>query len=83
MLVKRTNILFDPEMWRKLTELAKQQNTTIGELTRTAVQKAYFENEEYEKRKEATKKIKLLRKQIKGRFSAEVIKELINYGRKY
>lgn len=83
MLQKRTNILFDQELWDKLVALAKKEHTSVGELTRKAIQKTYFEDRVYEDRRKAIEEIKEIRKKIKGTFTHKEIKEMINYGRKY
>lgn len=41
MLNKRTQILFDKELWRNLVNIAKKENTSVGELVRLAVKKEY------------------------------------------
>lgn len=41
MLTKRTQILFDELLWNHLTEVAKDRNTSVGELVRSAVRKQY------------------------------------------
>ncbi len=40
-LSKKTTILFSPELHKRLTELARTENTSIGALVRTAVVKQY------------------------------------------
>ena len=83
MLQKRTNILFDLDTWKRLSDLAREQHTSVGELTRKAVKKMYLEEDIYERRRRAIEETKRLRKQIKRTFTATDIKEMINYGRKY
>jgi len=41
MLTKRTNILFDQELWNILVALAAKQKTSVGELVRFAARKIY------------------------------------------
>ena len=53
MLQKRTNILFDTELWEKLAALAKEKKMSIGELTRKAVKKQYFSDDSLERRAKA------------------------------
>lgn len=85
MLTKRTNILFDEIMWKKLVTIAQNQNTSVGDLVRTATHKVYIDSDEMIKkdRQEAFESIKSLRQKIKHTFTAKEIKELINYGRKH
>lgn len=42
MLIKRTQILFDKELWNTLVDLAKEKKTSVGELVRSAVRKEYL-----------------------------------------
>lgn len=80
MLNKRTNILFDERLWNKLTELAEDKNTSIGELVRSAVKKQYLSgDEELARIKDACESIEKRRKRQKGKVD---YKALINYGRK-
>lgn len=90
MLVKRTNILFDKELWEKLTDLAKRKNTSIGELTRKAVQKTYFSDEEriLKERRQAVEGILAFRekygkKYAKGEDSVTIIRRMrdTHYGK--
>ena len=46
MLNKRVHVLFDKDLWKKLTKSAKSQNLSAGELIRRAVL------EQLEKKKE-------------------------------
>ncbi len=80
MLTKRTNILFDEKIFKYLILMARQNNTSIGELVRKAVIKVYIQ-ENNDKKTEAFDKIINIRKTIKAINSAE-IKELIDYGRR-
>ena len=41
MLTKKTTILLQPELHRRLTRLADQRKTSLGELVRTACEKQY------------------------------------------
>ena len=80
MLTKRTQILFDQELWQKLNQLAESRNTSIGELVRLAVKKHYTNDALLERRERA------IEATLKGRFTSKGkidYKELINYGRKY
>ncbi len=40
-LSKKTTILFSPELHERLTRLARERNTSIGDLVRTAVERQY------------------------------------------
>lgn len=80
MLTKRTNILFDEKLWRELSARAKREKTSVGNLVRKAVEKAYVQNEEKDKRTKAFERILKIRKMSKKPID---YKALINYGRKY
>ena len=80
MLIKRTNILFNQELWDQLTRLAKNRNSSIGQLVRTAVEEYYaLHDDASEQIRKACQTIETNRKQIKGKLD---YKSLINYGRK-
>ena len=80
MLTKRTNILFDENLWRTLVEQASKRRTSVGKLVREAVMKMYAQDEELEERKKALEQIFKIRKVSRNRID---YKALINYGRKY
>lgn len=80
MLTKRTNLLFDENMWHTLTTIAAEKKTSVGELVRNAVRRVYTDKRIIEKRAKAIKSILAIRKVQKGRID---YKELINHGRKY
>lgn len=80
MLTKRTNILFEEEMWAKLLTLSKFKKVSVGDLVRNAVIGTYFDNKEQFDRAEAIDKIMAIRKTFKGKID---YKKLINAGRKY
>ena len=40
-LTKKTTILLQPQLHRRLTRLADQRNTSLGELVRSACEKQY------------------------------------------
>lgn len=80
MLTKRTNILFDEKLWKRLSDRAKRERTSVGKLVRMAVEKAYAKDQELEERRRAIDHIRKIRKHFRGRID---YKELINYGRKY
>ena len=48
-LTKRVMILFDPERYQKLEEVAKQQHCSIGALIRETVEKGALERDETSK----------------------------------
>ena len=80
MLNKRTNILFDENLWKTLTAEAGKRKTSVGKLVREAVAKMYLQDEELEERRKAFAHILKIRKVSKNRID---YKALINYGRKY
>lgn len=80
MLNKRTNILFDQELWNELTKLAKNSNRSVGELVRTAVSEHYELKDDIKKRiKKACDAIEANREKVDAKID---YKALINYGRK-
>lgn len=79
MLNKRTNILFDKELWDQISKLAKAENVSVGDFVRKTLRSRLDEKKAQEKRKRA------IETTLMGRiFSKDKIdyKELINYGRK-
>jgi hypothetical protein len=84
MLTKRTNILFNEEVFQYLIALAHKKNKSVGDLVRKAVIKVYYKNNnnKQSKRAQAIDKIIRMRKSIKP-ISSKEIRELIEYGRKY
>ncbi len=80
MLTKRTNILFDEELWRFLVGLAKTEKSSVGDLVRRAVRETYDREERLSRIRLAMQNIRSIRKKQKGKID---YKELINYGRKY
>ena len=81
MLTKRTNILFDNDLWNLLTSVAKKEKTSVGRIVRNAVMETYSKDEVSNRRSDACKRILAIRpKPYPGRID---YKELINYGRKY
>ena len=80
MLTKRTNILFDQNLWDTLTLEARKRKSSVGKLVREALAKMYLQDEELEERKKAFAHILKIRKVSKNRID---YKALINYGRKY
>jgi len=85
MLTKRTNILFDQEIWDFLVVLSKKEKTSVGELIRDAVYYHYL-NPDHEiktQREKAHKLVLAFRKKIKTSFSSKEIVSFIHDGRKY
>ena len=79
MLAKRTNILFDEELWFKLLTLAEIRKSSIGNLVRTAVKDLYFSGDD---RSVLAKTVDEIRRVRKTRGGVNY-KELNNEGRKY
>lgn len=81
MLNKRSQILFDQDLWDKIATLAKAKSVSIGQLIRDVMREKYLEEEKLMKRKKAIERILKHRPApVKGKID---YKELINYGRKY
>ncbi len=80
MLTKRTNILFDENLWKALTQEARKRKVSVSKLVREAAEQMYLREKELEQRREALSQIKKIRKISKGKID---YKELINYGRRY
>lgn len=57
MRTRRTQILMEPEEFRRLRALARQRKTSIAQLIRRAVQQAYFESDDAEARAAAAESI--------------------------
>jgi hypothetical protein len=80
MLTKRTNILFDNDLWDLLTSVARREKSSVGEVVRKAVSKVYSEGNIVERKKKAFESIKKFRVKQKGVVD---YKALINEGRRY
>lgn len=80
MLTKRTNILFDNELWDLLTSVARREKSSVGEVVRRAVNKAYKDDNVIDQKKKAFETIKKFRVKQEGILD---YKTLINEGRKY
>lgn len=80
MLTKRTNILFDETLWRRLTKLAAAKQMSVSNLIRDAVEEKYAEEAQLEEIRQAIHDIRRIRPRFKGKID---YKALINYGRKY
>ncbi len=81
MLTKRTNILFDEQLWTSLMQLAKEKRTSVGELVRNAVRKQYSEDRKQERIEKAVENILKFRKQhgkslAKGEDSTVLIRKM-------
>ena len=81
MLTKRTQILFDQQLWTSLMQLAKEKNTSIGELVRNAVRKQYSEDGKQERIEKAVENILKFRKKYgaklaKGEDSTQIIRKM-------
>lgn len=81
MLTKRAQILFDETTWRELTHLAREKQTSIGNLVRDAVEEKYATKANLEQRRRAIQAILRDRPApVKEKIN---YKKLINAGRKY
>lgn len=81
MLIKRTQILFDKELWNTLVGLAKEKKISVGELVRRAVREKYEEDKLLKKRKKAVEAILAFRKKYgkklaKGEDSVTIIRRM-------
>lgn len=81
MLIKRTQILFDQQLWNTLVGLAKKENSSVGELVRVAVREKYEQQKLVQQRKEAIKSIiafreKYGKKLAKGEDSTSIIRRM-------
>jgi predicted DNA-binding ribbon-helix-helix protein len=87
MLSKRTNILFEEQMWQQLTYLAEERKTSVGDLVRSAVQSRYLttKKKRYDQTKlRALDAMRGVRSQLKKHAMHNInIRELIADGRKY
>ncbi len=79
MLTKNAHILFDPQEWKQLVQIAAAENSSVNQLVRRAVQTAYVKTARGLQIAAAVDKIRKIRPHVKGIN----YKELINYGRKY
>lgn len=80
MLTKRTNILFEEDMWEKLVMISLVKKRSVGDLVRTAVNNMFFVDNSREEIKEAVDYVFSSRKVSKKKID---YKSLINEGRKY
>jgi len=84
MLTKRANLLFEEELWQLLAAKAEEEELSVGELVRQAVQKIYVEpgDEVLKGRKQAFKALIKLQQKTKQKGRVDY-KALIEYGRKH
>ena len=80
MLTKRTNILFDDDLWNLLTSVARREKSSVGEVVRKAVSKIYTGDNLIEQKRRAFETIKKFRVKQRGILD---YKALINDGRIY
>jgi hypothetical protein len=80
MLTRRTNILFDNDLWDLLTSVARREKSSVGEVVRKAVSRVYTEGNLIERKKKAFETIRNFRIKQKGVVD---YKALINDGRKH
>ena len=81
MLTKRTQILFDEDLWKMLIDVARRERTSVSEVVRTTLKEKYTEEERLQKRKEAAEAILAFRekhgeKLAKGEDSATIIRRM-------
>lgn len=79
MLAKRTNILFDEELWFKLLTLSEMRKSSIGKLIRSAVVETYFADDVQKQIAKSVDSVFKSRKIYKGRID---YKKLIERGRR-
>lgn len=84
MLNNRIPFLLDDYRKQRLSRIAKDQNKSIGELIRSAVDKIYFnsQDEKMSSRSKAFERIKA-RGPIARKLTLKDYKEMINHGRKW
>lgn len=81
MLNKRVHVLFDEKEHEQISRLALRENTSVGELVRTAVRKQFLDSSlEAKNRRQAVDKLLAWQKKI-GPFPGINYRELIEYGR--
>lgn len=79
MLTKNAHILFDPQEWKQLVQIANLENSSVNQLVRRAVKKTYLKTARDNQIANAVDKIRKIRPHIKNIN----YKELISYGRKH
>lgn len=81
MLNKRVHVLFDEKEHQLISMLALKENTSVGELVRTAVRKQFLDSSlEAKNRRQAVDKLLVWQKKI-GPFPGINYRQLIEYGR--
>lgn len=90
MLTKRTNILFDEDVWKELVALAQRQGASVGELIRKAVKKHYTEEGKIEQIRKTVDAIRRFRntsgkRLAKGEDSVLLLRKMREgrYGKNY
>ncbi len=80
MLTKNAHILFDPQEWMLLTRIATEENSSVNQLVRKAVQSTYLKTARDLRIAAAVDKIIKIRPHFKGKID---YRSLVNYGRKH
>lgn len=80
MLTKRTNILLEEDLWRQLKRVAREQNISVSQFIREAIDIKLDEKKQLKQTQKAIDEIRKIRPHFKGKLD---YKALINYGRKY
>jgi hypothetical protein len=81
MLTKRTQILFDQQLWNNLTYIAQEKNISVGQLVRSTLKEKYGNEKKLLKRRQAIKGIFAFRKKYgaklaKGEDSTLIIRKM-------
>lgn len=80
MLTKRTNILLEEDLWKQLERVAHEQNMSVSQFIREAINIKLDEKKKLKQTQKAIDEIRKIRPHFKGKLD---YKALINYGRKY
>jgi Arc/MetJ-type ribon-helix-helix transcriptional regulator len=56
-LTKKTMVLFDPEQYRELEDIARRERTSVGEIIRRAVKQITLARHSIEARREAAREL--------------------------
>lgn len=88
MLNRRTQILFDEEMYQRLISLSHEKEISMGELVRNAVKRTYkqkWKKKTHDERSTALIRMLKLREKIRRKYGTLNIpvKELIRQGQRY
>src|SRR3989344_8820757 len=81
MLTKRTNILFEDELWNMLKERARVEQISVGELVRNTLREKYGEEKRLVKRRKAIESILAFREKhgkrlAQGEDSTVIIRKM-------